>query len=293
MILRADAIVERLELIIGLDGNPQRLRTAIEEQLIQHFQLPAIQAAEKAEAFENLVSRLISRKCDQATAEGTISPLTLIGSSQDVVAGSCKAFPGDSLAVAQAKANRLHAKPLLGAIQTLTFTDFERFGARVLTELGAQKVKVTPHAGDQGIDFFGVLNLGQLQQAPPSFFQLAHDVEIRFAGQAKHYPHRSIGPSTIRELVGAVSLARTKTFSADRIDLFEELNLRPLSPLLSLLFTTGSLSLGATHLAREAGIIARSGIQLAVFLADRGVGMRPGAAGAHFDVNAFTDWLNQ
>jgi hypothetical protein len=293
MILRADAIVERLELVIGVDGQPQRLRNVIEEQLIQHFRLPAIQAAEKAETFENAVSRLILRRYDQGVAEGIISPLTLLGSSQDVVAGSCKALPGDPPAVAQAKANRLQSKPLLSAMQGLSFRDFELFGARVLAELGAQKVKVTPHAGDQGIDFFGVLNLGRLQQAPPAFFQLAHDVEIRFAGQAKHYPQRSIGPNIIRELVGAVSLARTKTFSADRIDLFEELNLRPLSPLLSLLFTTGTLASGAIHLAREAGIVARSGVQLAVFLADRGVGMVPSAAGALFDVNAFTEWLNQ
>jgi hypothetical protein len=293
MPLRADAIVDQLERAIGLDGGPQRLRTAIEEQLIQHFQLPAIQAAEKAEAFERYAAQLISRRWEQCAADGTIAPLILIGSSQDVVSGSCKAFPGDSPAVAQAKANRLHAKPLLGAMQSLTFNAFERFGARVLAELGAQNVRVTPHAGDQGIDFFGVLNLGQLQQAPSPFFQLAHDVEIRFAGQAKHYPQRAIGPNTIRELVGAVSLARTKTYSAERIDLFEELGLRPLSPLLSLLFTTGPLTIGATHLAREAGIIARSGIQLAVFLADRGIGMLPGAAGAHFDENTFKEWLNR
>jgi hypothetical protein len=60
-------------------------------------------------------------------------------------------------------------------------------------------------------------------------------------------------------------------------DLLEELGLRSLSPLLPLLFTTGTLTSGATHLAREAGIVARSGIQLAVFLADRGIGMLPGA----------------
>jgi hypothetical protein len=52
----------------------------------------------------------------------------------------------------------------------------------------------------------------------------------------------SIGPNTVRELVGAVSLARTKIYSAARIDLFEELGLRSLSPLLPLLFTTGTLN---------------------------------------------------
>jgi hypothetical protein len=176
-------------------------------------------------------------------------------------------------------------------MKTLTFQQFERFGAAVLRELGAKNPKVTAHAGDQGIDFYGELSVGEVQGAPPGFFRLAHDAKLAFAGQAKHYPTRAIGPDVVRELVGAISLARTRTFSKATIDLFEDIDLKPFSPISALLFTTGELSTGALQLAAEAGVIARSGQQLAVFLADRGVGMVGRDEEVKFDARAFADWL--
>lgn len=44
--------------------------------------------------------------------------------------------------------------------------------------------------------------------------------------------------------------------------------------------------------AAAAGIIARSGEQLAVFLAEKGVGMRDDGSGPVFDNAAFTEWLS-
>jgi hypothetical protein len=121
--------------------------------------------------------------------------------------------------------------------------------------------------------------------------QLAHGVELRFAGPAKHYPNAAIGPDFIRELVGAIALARYKVYSSNH-DLFEDLQLRAFNPLLAMIFTTGRLTSGARQLAERAGIIARSGEQLAVFLADRGVGMRVDARGdTCFDRHAFRCWL--
>ncbi|WP_334188571.1 restriction endonuclease [Noviherbaspirillum sp.] len=286
----AVSVIERLETVIDIDAPPQRLRLVIERELIAHFGQPAIQAAENAERLEVNVSRLISEKCVKCEQDGMIPILTVIGSSFDSVAGSCHIRPTDSVDVARAKAHRIQAEPLRARIQSLTFSEFELFGAKVLRLLGAQKTHVTPHSNDQGIDFYGVLNVGQLQNVPAPFFRLTHDVELRLAGQAKHYPTRSIGTSVVRELVGAVSLARHKTFSTDE-DLFEELELKPLNPLLVLLFTTGTLSSGAIDLASKLGIIARSGRQLAAFLADCGIGMVSGGTGMVFDKTEFDAWL--
>ena len=95
----------------------------------------------------------------------------------------------------------------------------------------------------------------------------------------------------VRELIGAVALARTKTYSQDSLELFEGVAIKPFSPLLALLFTTGGLSSGAVSLANSAGVIARNGAQLAVFLADRGVGMRDVENQLVFDASAFAEWL--
>jgi hypothetical protein len=59
-----------------------------------------------------------------------------------------------------------------------------------------------------------------------------------------------------------------------------------------MLFTTGELSSGAVQLAAEAGLIARTGEQLAVFLADKSVGMIEVDGENRFDNNAFLIWLN-
>jgi len=50
-----------------------------------------------------------------------------------------------------------------------------------------------------------------------------------------------------------------------RTDFFDELELRPFNPLVTMFFTTGRFTGGALDLADKAGIIARNGAQLAVF----------------------------
>lgn len=284
-------VAERLEVVIGLDGPPHRLRNIIERELTAHFLLPAIQAAEKAEQIEGAVAAQILQRQLKAEALGILSRIVLVGSSEHYIAGCCFVQPTDPAVVAKAKVHRLGANPLLAKIQALTFKDFELFGSKVLGQLGAQKIYVTRQSNDQGIDFYGILNLGQFQPAPTPFFRLAHDLEVRFAGQAKHYPINPVGTSVVRELTGAISLARFKTFSDDK-DLFENLSLKPLSPLIPIILTTGRFTSGAIELAGKAGMIARSGEQLAVFLADCGVGMKTTTAGATFCEAIFDDWLH-
>jgi hypothetical protein len=43
----------------------------------------------------------------------------------------------------------VQAEGLLDAMRSLTFDEFEKFGAKVLQELGATKTHVTPHGNDR------------------------------------------------------------------------------------------------------------------------------------------------
>jgi len=166
------------------------------------------------------------------------------------------------------------------------------FGSRILKELGAYHAHITPRSDDQGIDFYGILSLGSAFQLPSPFFQLAHDVELRFVGQAKHYPDRPVGPSAVRELVGSISLARHQVFTRDP-EFLEDLGLLALNPLLAMLFTTGWFTRGALELARKAGVMIRSGEQLALFLAERGVGVVQVSGAPTYCPDAFSSWLNE
>lgn len=286
-------ITSSLEEVIGLDGPPRPLAIAIEAILIERFDLPAIQAAERADRFQEKVAVEIARREAHLSASGGAPTLRLVGATMNVVAGYCHSLASDGEDVVEFRKKRSNVQAILNRIRALSFNDFEKFGARFLRELGARIGDITPQSNDQGIDFYGEFSLSQLHQAPDSFLVLAKDVRLLFAGQAKHYPTRSIGPSTVRELIGALSLARTKTHSTDGVDIFGGLPIRPFSPVVALLFTTGELTTGAARLAEAAGIIAKTGLQLAVFLADRGVGLIQNDAGFEYSEQAFSDWLSQ
>jgi hypothetical protein len=286
------AIADQLELSVGIEGSPIKLTAAIEWQLNIYFQLPKIQAAEKAERLVGSVGKVLSERAATAESSGTSPILVLLGTAADIVAGYSYILLSDAPQISALKQQRLHNDAMLSKIKSISFSDFELFGKKVLEELGAGGATVTKHSNDQGIDFYGRFHIGQLHGFPKNFFKLAHDVKLSILGQAKHYPTRSLGTSVVRELIGSISLAKTKTFSSDGLDIFKDLNIRPFSPVVALLLTTGKISSGAQCLADASGIIAKSGDQLANFLADRGVGMEQQDGRPVFNVAKFDAWLH-
>lgn len=284
------AIVNALESRLGLTGPPGQLRDAIEKELLASG-MGAASAAEQVDNLRKKVAAEIRRRWDERVDLGEIAVLNLRGDNGDIVFGTLYVFADDSDAIKQSKLNRISADEIFKHIKNLTFAQFERFGRSVLRELGSTTARVTPHAGDQGIDFYGDITVGSLLNADPAILRLMHETRVIVVGQAKHYPTTVIGPSIVRELVGALSLARTSTYSRDSLDLLNGVELRPFSPVLALLFSTGTFTKGARHLARRAGLIVFSGWQLAVFLADKGVGIVQIGEVAKFEPAAFNDWL--
>ena len=285
-------IVDSIAETVGLDGKPRPIKAAIENELIRSG-LPAISAAEQAEQRLSAVVNIVDRGERESAREGAVYPLRLIGISRDSVAGSCFVLPDDDEKTAVAKENRLMVGTIEEEIRSLNFSDFEIFGARVLRQLGATNTRVTPHAGDQGIDFYGEISLADIEKLPRGFFHLSHGAKLTFVGQAKHYPKHPIGPHHIRELVGAMTLARSATYSKDKLDLFDGLKVPPLAPVLAVFFSTGDFTSGARTLATNAGLIAFSGHQLATFLADHGVGLVNQSGVPTFKKDCFDEWLRE
>jgi restriction endonuclease Mrr len=284
-------LLARVEASIGLEGPPRALREVLEEEMRGHFQIVPIRAAEQSERWEDRVRQRINDKHRETENAGMVPVVIIHHANVRRVVGSCWVDPIDSAAVAAAKQGRVHAQLILAALRALTADQFELFGSRILRELGAEQVRVTRQSGDNGVDFYGFLSLGGLQQHPPAICQLAHNIQLLFAGQAKHYPNHPIGPATVRELIGAIALARFQVFSSEP-DFFEAFKLLPYNPLLALLFTTGRFTKGAMEIADAAGVIARNGAQLATFLADRNVGMEVNGGVTTFVPERFLEWLN-
>lgn len=106
------AIVDWLEVVIGIDGVPRRLITVIEVELRNHFGMLPIRATEKAEQVFNSVARLIAERAAAADEFGVVPTLMLMGVTSDTVAGFCHVLPSDSLAIAAAKRRRLNIRHL-------------------------------------------------------------------------------------------------------------------------------------------------------------------------------------
>jgi hypothetical protein len=61
-----DRIADRLETVIGIDGAPRRLISAIDNELIHFFGLPAIRAAEQAERVSASVARVLVKRATES-----------------------------------------------------------------------------------------------------------------------------------------------------------------------------------------------------------------------------------
>jgi Restriction endonuclease len=284
------AIVNAMEARLGITGAPSDLRDAIERTLLDNGRSAAT-AAELTDRVRQKVVEEIERRHEEKLETGEIAILSLHRGG-GTIHGTSHVFSTDSPEIRQSKLNRIRVNDIHDHIRGLDFSQFEKFGSRVLRELGCKVTRVTQHAGDQGIDFYGKLSVGSLLNADPAILRLMHETQVVVVGQTKHYPESSIGPGTVRELVGAMSLSRTRTFSKDGIDLLDEVDIRPFSPVLAMLFSTGDFTRGARHLAKRAGLIVFSGWQLSVFLADKGVGIIASDAGSCFSPTAFGDWLS-
>ncbi len=289
-ILTPKKITDALEETIGRSGPTQQLRDAIERVLLHRFNQPVTTSAELSESLCEKVAKEIEARSVVAERRGQVAEI-LLRSDCKIVHGSLLVFPDDDQSTITTKTSRLQSKSLLSAIHSLKFDDFEAFCRAVLRELGCRSPEVTNRSGDQGIDFYGKISIGELLRASSDTKRLMHLANVVIVGQAKHHLAGKIGPGEVRELVGALSLARTSTYSKEGLDLLDDVELRPYTPALAMLFTTGEITSGARRLAKEAGLVLYSGDQLAVFLADCRVGMCGSGSASKFDETVFREWI--
>jgi hypothetical protein len=174
-------------------------------------------------------------------------------------------------------------------LRGLTPDQFELICVRLLSLLGVPTPVLTPYRGDQGIDFFGRMSIGDLTSHGPLFPVFETDLVLWLVGQAKHYPDSKISTPDIRALAGSAFLARVRAFP--REGALPQLNVRACDPIIMLFFTTGQISSDGWSLCRRAGIAAMDGEMLAAFLADKQVGIEGEGESQSFCLNVFAEWL--
>ena len=245
-------------------------------------------AREKAEQWESAYLTILRRELSSANRQSRPTRFVFNSSSNDMIQGACFIEPIDTPDIMAAKQSRLNYLLQLGWLRDLDPTDFEFACRGILRLMGASDARVTRQSGDQGIDFFGKLNLQGRLERVYALGSIDRNLSIWLVGQAKRYKSVQVATPDLRELVGSVQLARTSTYAGTGSGL-DDLKIRPCDPVFYLFFTTGSISRDGWELLDKTGVIALDGEMVAAFLADNDVA----AIDGKFSEAEFSLWIDK
>jgi hypothetical protein len=265
-----DRLVKRAVELIAPDAKPQHIKDVLIQVLQRdHSALKATELADQQ--FPRVKARLLELVSELEDSE--IDPLIRFNpSNPDYIQGPLFIQPRDPPPVREAKLGRLRAQPVRTSLARLTFDRFEIVSAALLSLLGARDYQQTVRSNDQGIDFFGLISLADLLPADFPFFRFQHALQLWLVGQAKHYPNGKVSAPEIRNLVGAINLARFKEYAA-ATDLLSKLPLRSCDPVFALFLTTGTYTRDAVRLAENSGVVLRDVNDIAKLLCDQNAGV--------------------
>ena len=244
------------------------------------------EARELAEKWEPGFLRLLRDDLSAIHEQGRFTEYNINSSSENMVQGSAFIEPRDDDDIKTLKRGRALYQEYVTALEKLSPTEFEALCAGILAVLGVANPRMTPQTGDEGIDFWGRMNLGYDTILSSKSKVLAKNLSVWMVGQAKHYKRTKVSTFEIRDLVGAVRLAQAHAYSSTP-DKYPGLQLKPCDPIFYLVFTTGQISASSWKLLQRSGVVGMDGSMVAAFLAENSVGHKSG----RFDPETFTMWI--
>jgi hypothetical protein len=278
------ALVSQIEVA----AEPRPLVELIEEACLAHGWADSVaEARESAERWLPQVLSLLRREYSELSRMGRFVPFAFNSSSQGYLQGMAFIEPRDVGDVRAAKLARAQFKSYAEVLEQLTPPEFEALCAGVLAVIGVDNPTLTPRSADEGIDFYGRLRLEKHIFTDKPLPGLQRQLGIWLIGQAKHYINSQVSTPEVRDLVGAVSLAKGHAFGSGEDDKYKDLAVRVCDPVFYLFFTTGRLTSNSWILLDRSGVIGMDGQMLSAFLADHAIGM----VGGSFDERLFRAWL--
>ena len=272
---------------LRLDDAPRRARELLSTiALGEGWSSERSDAAEKGERWEGQFLKRCRREISELNLLGRTTFFAINSSSPDYLQGPAFVEPADPPEVASAKQARARIGSYVDALKALTPRDFERLCGHFLALLGVQDPKVTNYTTDEGIDFYGRLDIDPFLAPDAVYAHFPRQMSIWLVGQAKHYQSNKVATPDLRELVGSVTLAKTSTFGG-AAEKYSDLSIRACDPVYVLFFTTGSVSSDAWRLTKSSGIVTLDGEMIANYLSARNVGVVDDI----YDREAFAVWI--
>lgn len=245
-------------------------------------------AYEAAERWTERFLNLLRRDFSEFTAIGRFVPFAFNGSSEYVLQGCAFIEPWDSESTKQTKKRLSIYSEYVASLDSLTPRQFEAMCVGLLNLIGVDDPQITQYSADEGIDFYGKLNLENLVLLDTSLPNIQRQLSAWMIGQAKHYKSGQVSTFEIRELVGAVTLAKGKAFG-ELEEKYVDLNLKACDPIFYLFFTTGRITVNTWRLLERSGVAGMDGEMVAALSAEQSIGVEKGA----FSETALYDWINQ
>ena len=261
--------------VVPLSASPRAVDEICAEVIQeQGWETTALTALESAERWSKGTLARVRQRLSEFAEVGRPAAITFNSSSDYLIQGACFVEPGDPPDLINKKQRRLRSAKYAGLFRQLTPDEFEVLCAKLLNCLGVEDAEVTRHSADEGIDFFGRVRFEDLIPTPDLTTTVQKQLSVWLVGQAKRNVRTNLGTPVVRDLVGAVQLARAGVHAHD-LSPFANLKIRVADPVIAIVVTTGSLSTDAWNVLKRSGVVGMDGEMVAAFFADRGVGPNP------------------
>jgi hypothetical protein len=255
-----------------MDAPPRPLVEVLADVAAAEIGHSSDNAAEFAEQHLEPIANFLRSEMESADRAGNVCRVTFNSSAEDLIQGSCFIEPIDAPEVQAAKGRRMNFEAFHGFLSALDWRGFEACCKGMLELMGCTDPVLTASGNDQGIDFYGQLSLAGRLASAGVLPGVDRRLNVWMVGQAKHYQRSRVATPDLRNLVGAVDLARARAFS-DGGKAITSLDIRACDPVFYLFFTTGDISRDGRRLLEASGMIGMDGAHVAAFLADNNVGV--------------------
>ncbi|WP_417708914.1 restriction endonuclease [Roseibium aggregatum] len=282
------AAAKALTQYVSLDTPPKRLVDVLRLMIEGENGVDSASAIEITEKWKKRFEGRVRYELSEAENDGIPLNYSFNSANPEYVQGACFIEGSDSDAIRSEKNARAKQEEYFSFYDELTPNMFERLCGKILELFDVEESYVTRASADQGVDFFGRLPFGTLLKPKDIPAGAEKQLAVWLVGQAKHYLKTSVSTKDIRELVGSVILARSKTYAGNS-DPLKDLEIRVCDPVVFLFLTTGKFTRDSRDLLRRSGVVAMDGVQLGIFLADHLAGQDDG----ELSVGALRKWLSE
>ena len=260
--LAAKLIAERIDPL----ASPRPVVDVISDLcLVEGWSRHPSEARECAERWQPRVQLILKDDWNSLVSLGRLPFYCFNSSSGYMIQGAAFVEPRDSEDVREAKLRVSRLTSYAEAIFALSPRQFELLCGFILARLGVRDPVVTRYSADEGIDFYGRLEISDIMGPLDTFGNVERQLAVWIVGQAKRY----LAPTStfhIRELVGTVELAKAQTYASQPFD-YVSPPVRVCDPIFYMFLTAGRIGLNAWRLIEKSGVIGMDGQMIAAFLA--------------------------